>query len=224
MIPPAVLEGATYDGQVVGVPFNIHRPNWMWMNAEVFEANGLTPPTSWDEFLAVGDTLKAAGIIPLALGGEPWQETVIFEDAIIAAGGADLYRQVLLDLDFEAMQSPEMERAWDILRRVKDYIDPNYSGRAWNLATAMVLNGEAGMQLMGDWAEGEIVATGLVPGEDILCAPAPGTAGTYVFNVEYFAMFPQGRAGAEAQNALATSIMDVSVRRSCSAGGGATGR
>lgn len=34
------------------------------------------------------------------------------------------------------------------------YYDDNFSGRDWNLASAMVINGEAGMQTMGDWARG----------------------------------------------------------------------
>ena len=40
----------------------------------------------------------------------------------------------------------------------------------------MVIKGEAGMQLMGDWAKGEFIAAGKVPGKDFLCVAAPGTA------------------------------------------------
>lgn len=91
-------EGAMYDGKFVGVPFNIHRANCLWSNAKVFADNGLTPPTTWDEFFAVGDTLKEKGIVPLALGGEPWQETSPLEDAMNAVGGADFYRKAFLEL------------------------------------------------------------------------------------------------------------------------------
>lgn len=207
-----VLAGISYDGKVVAVPFNLHRSNWMWMNAAVFAKYDLAPPKTWDEFYAVGDKLKAAGIIPLALGGEPWQETILFEDAVLSAGGADLYRKALLDLDPAALTSDEMVKAFDTLRKIIQYVDPNYPGRAWNLGTAMVLKGEAGMQLMGDWAKGEIVAAKLVPGKDILCAPAPGNTGTYTFHFDAFGMFPTSGAKAEAQKALATSIMDPSFQ------------
>lgn len=208
ILPPAVMAGATYDGKVVGVPFNIHRANWLWMNAKVFEENGLTPPTTWDEFFAAGDKLKAAGIIPLALGGEPWQETILLEDAILAVGGAELYRSAILELDPEALGSAQMVQAFDILGRIKDYVDLGVPGRAWNDATAMVLTGKAAMQLMGDWAKGEIVKAGMVPGVDILCTTAPGTAGTYDFNVDYFMMFAVGDESAEAQAKLAEAIME----------------
>ena len=33
----------------------------------------------------------------------------------------------------------------------------------------MVIKGEAGMQLMGDWAKGEFLSAGKVPGKDFVC-------------------------------------------------------
>ena len=57
-----------------------------------------------------------------------------------------------------------------------------FSGRDWNLATSMVMNGEAAFQIMGDWAKGEFLAGGKVPGEDFLCAPAPGNA--FILNTD----------------------------------------
>ena len=189
-LPPAIMEGAMYDGKFVGVPFNIHRANWLWSNAKIFADNGLTPPTTWDEFFAVGDKLKEKGIVPLALGGEPWQETILLEDAMTAVGGAEFYRKAFLELDPEALGSDQMVQAFDIVGKIRDYVDPGAPGRPWNDATTMVLNGKAAMQFMGDWAKGEIVKADLVPGKDILCTPAPGTAGAYHFNVDYFMMFP----------------------------------
>lgn len=207
-LPPAIMEGAMYDGQWVGVPFNIHRANWLWSNAKVFADNGLTPPTTWDEFFATGDKLKEKGIVPLALGGEPWQETILLEDAITAVGGAEFYRKALLDLDPEALGSDQMIQAFDIVGKVRDYVDPGAPGRPWNDATTMVLNGTAAMQFMGDWAKGEIVKANLVPGVDILCTTAPGTAGAYHFNVDYFMMFPAEGEQLEAEQKLASAIMD----------------
>ena len=45
------------------------------------------------------------------------------------------------------------------------------------------------MQLMGDWAKGEFIAAGKVPGKDFVCVAAPGTAKAFTFNVDCFAMF-----------------------------------
>ena len=67
-------------------------------------------------------------------------------------------------------------------RKVKGYTDAAAPGRDWNLATAMVMQEKAAFQFMGDWAKGEFVAAGKVPGKDFLCAAAPGTSTSYTFN------------------------------------------
>jgi glucose/mannose transport system substrate-binding protein len=72
----------------------------------------------------------------------------------------------------------------------------------------MVINGQAGMQIMGDWAKGEFLAANKVPGKDFVCAPAPGTDKAYTFNVDSFAMFKlKDPANIEAQKHLAAAIM-----------------
>ena len=54
------------------------------------------------------------------------------------------------------------------------------------------MNGEAGVQFMGDWAKGEFINAGKVPGTDFLCARFPGTQGTVLFNADQFVMFEVG--------------------------------
>ena len=83
--------------------------------------------------------------------------------------------------------SPEMVAVFDQMAKMRGYVDENAPGRDWNLATAMVMNGEAAFQIMGDWAKGEFLAAGKVPGEDFLCESAPGEG--YLYNVDSFAMF-----------------------------------
>jgi glucose/mannose transport system substrate-binding protein len=85
---------------------------------------------------------------------------------------------------------------------------PAAPGRDWNMATAMVMQGKAGFQFMGDWAKGEFMAAGKVPGKDFLCAAAPGTANAFTFNVDSFAMYKLKDEGAQkAQADLASAIM-----------------
>jgi glucose/mannose transport system substrate-binding protein len=72
----------------------------------------------------------------------------------------------------------------------------------------MVLKGEAAMQLMGDWAKGEVIAAKLTPGKEILCAVAPGTQGAYLFNTDFFAMFKVGADRRPAQLTMASAVMN----------------
>jgi glucose/mannose transport system substrate-binding protein len=90
----------------------------------------------------------------------------------------------------------------------ESYTDKNAPGRDWNLATAMVIKGEAGMQLMGDWAKGEFLAANKVPGKDFVCTHAPGTASAFTFNIDSFAMFRlKSDANVKAQKDLAAAIL-----------------
>lgn len=51
------------------------------------------------------------------------------------------------DLDAEALGSDTMKASFDQMRKLRGYVDANFSGRDWNLATAMVMNGEAAFQI-----------------------------------------------------------------------------
>ena len=42
------------------------------------------------------------------------------------------------------------------------------AGREWNVATSMVINGKAGMQIMGDWAKSEFTAASKVAASGVL--------------------------------------------------------
>ncbi|MGC9418538.1 MAG: ABC transporter substrate-binding protein [Rhodovulum sp.] len=207
VLPPVLAEIMKYDGKYVAAPVNIHRVDWIWANPEVLAKAGVEAmPTTWDEFNAAADKLMAAGITPLAHGGQPWQDATIFENVVLGVGGADFFRAALVDLDQEALNSPTMVAAFDQLRKIRGYVDPNFSGRDWNLATAMVMNGEAAFQIMGDWAKGEFLAAGKVPGEDFLCAPTPGNG--FVLNSDSFTFFKvSGDDNIAGQKLLASLIM-----------------
>ena len=51
----------------------------------------------------------------------------------------------MIDLDSEALGSDTMKEAFDRMAKLRSYVDDNFSGRDWNLASAMVIEGEAGM-------------------------------------------------------------------------------
>ena len=105
-----------------------------------------------------------------------------------------------------------MVAVFDQMRILRGFVDPNFSGRDWNLATAMVINGEAAFQIMGDWAKGEFTAAGKVPGKDFLCTSTPG--GGYLYNVDSFALFDvKGDDKVAGQNLLAELIMGQNFQK-----------
>jgi len=208
-LPKVVADVMKYKGHYVAAPVNVHRVNWMWGSSDALKKAGVaTMPKTWDEFFVDADKLKAAGLIPVAHGGQNWQDFTTFESVVLGVGGAKFYQDALVKLDDKALTSDTMKKSLETFRRIKSYTDPASPGRDWNLATAMLIQGKAGFQLMGDWAKGEFIAAGKAPGKDFMCAAAPGTAKSYTFNVDSFILFKLKDAGAQkAQSDLASAIM-----------------
>jgi glucose/mannose transport system substrate-binding protein len=208
VLPPVVANVMKYKGNYIAAPVNVHRVNWLWTSNEAFKKAGAKVPTNWDEFFVAAEKLKKAGLIAVAHGGQNWQDFTTFESVALGVGGADFYKKALVQLDQTSLTGATMTKVLDTFKKVKGYTDKNAPGRDWNLATAMVIKGEAGMQLMGDWAKGEFQAAGKKPGADFGCSAAPGTAKSFTFNVDSFAMFKlKNDANIKAQNDLAAAIM-----------------
>jgi glucose/mannose transport system substrate-binding protein len=206
-VVPAALQGfAKVNGNWISAPVNVHSTNWVWISKAALDKAGGKAPTTWDELVAVLDKMKANGITPLAHGGQPWQDATIF-DAVVLSLGTDFYKQSMIDLDPAALGGAKMVEAFKRLAKLRTYVDDNFSGRDWNLASAMVIEGKAGMQMMGDWAKGEFIKAGKKPGADFVCIRFPGTQGAVTFNSDQFMMFK--KAGAEdAQLKMASAIMN----------------
>ncbi|TBG89121.1 carbohydrate ABC transporter substrate-binding protein [Rhizobium leguminosarum] len=211
-VPAALQKFSVYDGKWVAAPVNVHSVNWLWINKAVMDKIGGTQPKTFDELIALLDKAKAAGVIPLALGGQNWQEATMFDSIVLSTGGPEFYKKAFNDLDEESLKSDTMKKSFDNLATIIKYVDPNFSGRDWNLATAMVIKGDALVQVMGDWAKGEFVAAKKTPDTDFLCYRFPGTDGSVVYNSDMFGMFNVPDDRKAAQVALATATLSKSFQ------------
>lgn len=187
VLPASIAGHMKCEGTWCAAPVNVHRIDWIWANAAILEANGIAMPSTWAEFNAAAEKLQAAGITPLAHGGQAWQDATVFEAVALGVGGAEFFQKAFVELDEATLTSDTMKAVFDQMRTMRGFVDSNFSGRDWNLATAMVMNGEAAFQIMGDWAKGEFLAAGKQPGKDFLCASTPGEG--FLYNVDSFAMF-----------------------------------
>lgn len=207
VVPKALQKFSKYDGKWIAAPVNVHSTNWVWANKSLLEKVGAEVPTDWDSLIAVLDKLQDAGYVALAHGGQAWQDATIFDSVVLTTGGTDFYKRSMVDLDPQALKSGTMKKVFERMSKLRSYVDDNFSGRDWNLASAMVIEGKAGLQVMGDWAKGEFLNAGKKPGEDFLCFRFPGTQGAVTFNSDQFVMFAVGSDKREAQEELAKSIM-----------------
>jgi glucose/mannose transport system substrate-binding protein len=214
VVPAALQKFAIYDGKWIAVPVNVHSVNWLWINKAVMDKIGGTEPKTFDDFIALLDKAKAAGVTPLALGGQDWQEATMFDSVVLSTGGPEFYKKAFNDLDEASLKSDTMKKSFDNLAKLKAYVDPNFSGRDWNLTTAMVIKGNALVQVMGDWAKGEFKAASKTPGTDYICMRFPGTDGSVVYNSDMFGMFAVSDDRKEAQLALAKATLSKSFQSS----------
>jgi glucose/mannose transport system substrate-binding protein len=208
VIPGALQKFSKYEDKWIAAPVNVHSTNWLWINKAALDAAGGKAPESWDELIAVLDKMKANGISPLGHGGQPWQDATIFDGVLLSTGGPEFYKKAVIDLDPEALGSDTMKKVFDRMTQLRGYVDENFSGRDWNLASSMVIEGKAGMQIMGDWAKGEFLKAGKKPGADFVCIRFPGTQGVVTFNSDQFVMFKVGPERQKAQLLMASAIED----------------
>lgn len=189
--PEDLIDMVSKDGDIYSVPVNIHRANVLWFNKKVFEDNGLEAPTTFDEFFEVADALKAKGITPLALGDkEPWVATHLYETVLLAELGSEDYGKLWTgELAFD---DEKVVKAAETFKKMLSYINEDHASRNWQDASQLVANGEAAMNVMGDWAKGYFVNDlKLVVNEDFGYVPTPGTDGLFQVITDTFGL-PKG--------------------------------
>lgn len=211
VLPQAIIDATTRKGKMYAVPINIHAQNWFWISNAALAKAGAKVPTNWTDLFDTLDKLKAAGLIPLALGGQKTWERMVFNVTLAGQGGAKMFQEFWGQKNTDALlKSPEFKKVVDTYAKLRGYVDAGSPGRNWNDATTLVIQGKAGMEMMGDWAKGEFIAAGQQPDKDYTCVilsdfPAPA----YTIGGDVFA-FPKAKnAGAEkAQAVLAKTLLD----------------
>lgn len=171
--PVALLDACTLDGRIYCVPVNIHSWQWIWLSHQAYADAGTDVPSNWDEFVASAPALEAAGKIPLAMGQQSWQSSGAFGVILVAVSGQDVWLEINRDHSVDAVMSPEATAAFVAFADARK-LSAGSTVQDWNQATNMVITGQAGGQIMGDWAQGEFQVAGQVAGEDYTCLPGLG--------------------------------------------------
>jgi raffinose/stachyose/melibiose transport system substrate-binding protein len=151
----SALELFGQDGEYYGVPVT-----WgvvgLFYNKALFEQAGLdpeTPPATWEEFLAAVQTLKDAGITPISLGeGDKWPGHFWWVYNAVRIGGQDAF---LAAYNREGSFADEpFVQAGETLQQLIDLepFNEGFLGLNYDQQAAAMGNGEAAMELMGQWA------------------------------------------------------------------------
>ncbi|GAA0945225.1 extracellular solute-binding protein [Virgisporangium aurantiacum] len=142
-------------GKQYGVPFDVGMVGF-WYNKDLFaKANISAPPTTWAELLEVVKKIKAAGVVPIALaGGEKWPAHFYWSYLAIrqagVAGMADAAKTGAFDRPDFVTAGEKMKQLIDL-----DPFQPGHLGAKYSAndgQAAIMGNGQAAMELMGQWA------------------------------------------------------------------------
>jgi glucose/mannose transport system substrate-binding protein len=175
MRPETIKAPCKIDGHWWCVPVNLHLQNWGWASVAAFKKAGLDVPQTWDDYLASLPTLKDAGVIPFAVGGDGggWQISLLASQLILSQLGAETVEKIWKDKDLELAGGPQVLKAFQTLKTLGEYADEGSSNRSWSDTTALVIKGDAALQVMGDWAQGEFQVAGQKPDVDYACLLGP---------------------------------------------------
>lgn len=155
-----VLPPLTYDGKLYGLPTQTcFTP--MFYNTEIFEQNGLTPPTTWEEFIQICETLKANGVTPLVVqASDAWIPAQLVQHLVNGIGGLEIYNG-LLDGSV-AWNNPTHVEAGRMLQDMVNagYMQPGFLGMKQEEGRKIFIDGNAAMHFMGTWEIGQFLDEG----------------------------------------------------------------
>ncbi len=210
--PPELIETCEFEGEFYCVPVNIHSWQWMWINNDVYKQAGLPVPQTFEEFLAGAPKIQEAGIIPLALGGQTWQESGMFGVVSSSILGFPHMQSIFRDKDVSTLRDGRFEDVLSTYRELNAFTDEGSPGRSWNDTTAMVIEGKAAMQVMGDWARGEFAVAGKEAMVDYSCI-IPGKEKYVALGGDVF-VFPKNDDPKvkEVQLAMASMMVNPTVQ------------
>ncbi|MCH2095421.1 MAG: ABC transporter substrate-binding protein [Rhodobacteraceae bacterium] len=172
--PSTLLDACTVDGRIYCAPVNIHSWQWLWVSHKAFEDAGVAVPGNWAEFVAASDALAAADKIPLAMGQQGWQQSGAFNVMMASLLPSSVFTSVYGDKDTDVAGGADVATVFAAAASARE-MAADSTVQNWNDATNLVIQGQAGGQIMGDWAQGEFAVAGSVAGEDYSCLPGLGT-------------------------------------------------
>ncbi len=112
-------------------------------------------PTTWAEFNAIAEKMKAAGITPVANGGIKWDDGMKWEIALCGIS-PDAYRKAVMQLDDKTLKGPEVLAAFRQFRKLGEWSDPGAAGQHYSTFIAALHEGRDGHAADGRLGAGRV--------------------------------------------------------------------
>jgi alpha-glucoside transport system substrate-binding protein len=123
----AWIQTGTVDGALAGLWHSADVKSLVWYPKEDFDANGFEIPETWDEMIALTDTIAGMGVTPWCVGIESasatgWVATDWIEDIMLRTTSPENYdKWTTGELPFS---SPEVKNAFEVAGEI--FFNPDY--------------------------------------------------------------------------------------------------
>jgi glucose/mannose transport system substrate-binding protein len=213
VVPADVAKAQQVDGKYYTVPIAVGRGNVLWTNPAVLEKAGVTidDSTTIDVFIADLQKIKDSGATAMCLGDKDvFASSELLESLMMArAGAADWNDLFTGDYSFDA---PEVQQALTDYKTILSFVNSDHSALTWDEAAKNVAEGKCGVNLMGDWAYGELVNAGYSPGTDFGWASFPESADIFSYVGDGFSIPANNIPNEAAAKAWLSTLMDPAVQ------------
>jgi multiple sugar transport system substrate-binding protein/raffinose/stachyose/melibiose transport system substrate-binding protein len=148
--PATVREAVTIDGRQYFVPMALQW-NPIWYRTDIFEEAGLTPPQTWEEFLAACDTLREAQIVPVAVAMTGWEPPMArwFSILNLRLNGPQFHEALMRGE--ESYEDPRVRDVFDHLTQLFEHGCFAEETTSYRQAATQIREGEAAMYNLGEW-------------------------------------------------------------------------
>ena len=143
----------SYDGKYYGIPYSFGAVGF-WYNTELFKKAGIeATPTTWDELLSAVQKLKDAGITPISIGEkDKWPGHFWWASLATRIGGEAGFTAAFNRTG--SFADAPFVKAGELFKQLVDLnaFQDGFLGEGYTDEAAHMGNGEAAMELMGQWA------------------------------------------------------------------------
>lgn len=212
VVPKALVDSMTYNGKTYSVLTGVHRANVIWTNKADLKKAGVTLGASvtWTQLSKAATKLKAAGITPLCLGDKDiWTAAMVLENLLVGELGGPTYDK--LNQGKMKWSDPKVAKVVGHFNTMLTWANTDHKALDWTGAVAALAQGTCAMNVMGDWAYGELlVKQKKVDGVDFGYT-VPGNPHTFVTVGDSFVIGAKAKNPAAAE-AFIKTIMDPKVQ------------
>lgn len=142
-------QASTYDGKQYAVPWTFY--SWaIHYRKSVWESVGATPPGTWEELLALCETLQAAGVTPFSFGNDGrWPAMGTFDQLNFRLNGYQYHVDLMAGR--ESWTDDRTKAVFERWAQLLPFHQPDPNGREWQDAAQALVDGETAMMTIGNF-------------------------------------------------------------------------